>query len=85
MAIKLKLKQDRDTCTLAKCPPGLFLFEGTLGFRTEYEMEVDKKFYPQAFVVSSGEIFWGGVHSHEERSNLIVQPLWGEYHGLEMD
>jgi hypothetical protein len=30
----------------------------------------------------AGEFFWGGAKSHEERKNLIVQPVeavWEEY------
>lgn len=72
----IELKKDSDMCTLADCPPGLFLFDKILGFKTEYSLELgQKEYYPQAFVVASGEVFWGGVHTHEERANLMVQPL----------
>ena len=72
----VELEKDCDMCTLEECPPGLFLFDGILGFKTEYSMELGRlECYPQAFVVASGEVFWGGARSHEERSKLMVQPL----------
>ena len=71
----LELKKDGDMCTLADCPAGLFLFDGTLGFKTKYGIELGQlEYYPQAFI-ESGDVFWGGVHTHEERCNLMVQPL----------
>lgn len=57
----------RLTCTLAECPPGLFLFGGCLGFRSEYGTD--------AYVVSSGEAFWGGAKTKEERDALMVTPV----------
>ena len=74
--MNMKIETDKIMCTLVDCPPGLFLFDGTLGFKTEYSMEFRQLGdYPQAFVVASGEVFWGGVHTHEERCNLMVQPV----------
>jgi len=72
--------------TLAACPPGLFLFNGTLGFKTEYGMtlpetpfEPHRRWYvsdwPEAYVVESGECFWGGVTGHAERAALMVEPV----------
>lgn len=37
-------------CTLAECPPGLFMFGKCLGFKSEYANDI--------FVVDSGEAFW---------------------------
>lgn len=51
---------------LAECPPGLFVFDGHLGFRSEYGDD--------AYVVQSGEYFWGGTDKRPERAELIVQP-----------
>lgn len=53
-------------CTLAECPPGLFVFNSSVGFKSEYG--IDDPY------CESGEIFWGGVSTKEERSKLIVQP-----------
>ena len=76
MSITIKASNYNRPCTLEKCPPGLFLYDGCLGFKTEYDMLIDPhEPTPQAFVLASGEVFWGGAKNHEERRNLIVQPL----------
>lgn len=77
--------------TLAECPPGPFRFDGKhLGFKTEYGMaRVDENGanmpgdrvrwvisnLPDAYVMESGETFWGGAKTHEERSALLVEPI----------
>ncbi|TWB58710.1 hypothetical protein [Nitrospirillum viridazoti] len=64
--------------TLADCPPGLFLFQGYLGFKSEYSIchaETKLPLGPEAYVVASGEIFWGGASSHEARKALLVIPI----------
>lgn len=53
--------------SLRDCPPGLFLFSGILGFKSEYGQD--------AYVVESGEFFWGGTSTHEERLKLEVKPI----------
>jgi len=71
---------------LSACPPGLFLFKGTLGFKTEYgastprDMGGGKFEYvllhrSDAYCVSSGEVFWGGAKTSEEIDNLLVLPV----------
>lgn len=69
---RLVILPDGWPCTLAECPPGLFLFqERTLGLKTDYSDD-------QPYVVDSGEVFWGGVGTPEDREELIVQPCaWG--------
>ena len=53
--------------TLGSCPPGLFLFEGSMHLKTEYG---------EAYVCKSGEFFWGITTTHhEERANLMVLPI----------
>ena len=75
-----------EPCTLQDCRPGPFLFEGTLGFKTEYGASVGKDIgsgkvewtvthWPDAYCMSSGEIFWGGATGHEGRSKLLVFPV----------
>lgn len=72
----LKLKKDGKMCTLQDCPPGLFLFDGTLGFKTEHYMRgAPEGLGAGAYVLASGEVFWGGAHTHKERCSLMVQPL----------
>lgn len=62
----------RFACTLAQCPPGLFLFGNCLGFKSEYRSDAG---HIEAFVVASGEYFWGGAKSSEEREGLMVHPV----------
>lgn len=48
------------------CPPGLFLFAGTLALKTDYN---------NAFIVDDGDAFWGGTATAGERDELMVSPL----------
>ena len=57
---------------LCDVPVGLFLFEDTLCLMTEYSNEGCGR---EAYIVSSGETFWGGAKSKEERANLDVTPV----------
>lgn len=80
---------DRERVTLRECPPGPFLFEGRLGFKTEYgAMETvgpvnvpgDQVRWTvgngiDVYVMASGEVFWGGAKSKEERDKLLVTPI----------
>jgi hypothetical protein len=61
-------------CTLAECPPGLFVCGETVGIKTEYIEE-------GPYLVEGGSVFWGGTQSAEVRRDLIVQPCrvrWSE-------
>lgn len=71
---------------LRDCPPGPFLFNGSLGFKTEYgSMECENPHDPKTlwrvghhsdvYVLASGEAFWGGVTSKEDREELLVVPV----------
>lgn len=63
--------------TLRECPPGLFWYKGTLGFKSEYKTESLSKpgvWQSDAYVVESGEYFWGSVSDPEERERLTVEP-----------
>ena len=74
--------------TLAECPPGLFLWNGTVGFKSEYgAMEPDDstngKFWKignraDAYCADSGEYFWGGAASHEDRAKVLVYTICAE-------
>lgn len=80
---------DREAVALADCPPGLFLFNGTLGFKTEYRgMETVGPVnvpgdqvrwrvgtHSEVYVASSGEAFWGGVTKKDDREALLVTPV----------
>jgi len=71
---------------LRDCPPGPFLFNGSLGFKTEYgAMECENPrdretiwrvgHNSDVYVMASGEAFWGGVTSKEDREELLVVPV----------
>ena len=58
--------------TLECCPPGLFMFDGSFGFKTEYQDENG----PEAYCVGSGEYFWGGTSGDAHaRRMLLVTPV----------
>ena len=70
--------------TLAECPPGLFFWNGSLGFKSEYgAMEpVGSNFKAfkvgnraDAYCVESGEFFWGGTSNHDDRARVLVYPI----------
>lgn len=70
--------------TLAECPPGLFFWNGTLGFKSEYgAMEpVGSNFKTwkvgsraDAYCADSGEYFWGGTSNHDDRAKVLVMPI----------
>lgn len=60
-----------DQTTLEDCPPGLFLFDGRYGFKTEYRDQNG----PEAYCVESGEYFWGGTSDVKLRKKLIVTAI----------
>lgn len=53
---------------LTELKTGLFLFEETLAFKSEYGKG-------EIFVCSTGELFWGGQCTREDLAKLIVQPV----------
>ena len=77
-----------DLVTLGDAPPGLFLYQGTLGFKSEYKTESLSHpgfWQSDAYVVESGEYFWGGTSDPVEREKLMVDLVDHEvvtaYHG----
>ena len=59
---------------LIEAPVGLFLWNGEMCLKTEYIAG----WGVEAFIVSSGETFWGGAKTSEERNNLDVTPIEAE-------
>lgn len=57
--------------TFGVAPVGLFDFEGTLCVKTEYSHQGR----PEAYIVDSGEYFWGGAKTAAEANALLVTPL----------
>lgn len=70
--MKCHLRIARGLVTLAECPPGLFVFNGSIGFKSEYGAAgaVD------CYCVESGEYFWGGTSTPDERRKLMVSPAY---------
>lgn len=64
-------------CSLNECPPGLFMFNDTLGFKSEYTttLENPRRYQCDAYVVESGEYFHGGARDTQERGALMVRPI----------
>lgn len=69
---RLELKPDGFKCTLAECPPGLFLDadEAIVGLKTDYD---------EYFIAIDGDAYWGGTSCKQERSKIVVQPLRYEW------
>lgn len=62
---------------LRNCPPGLFVYDGYIGFKTEYGVSIGGQVthWPDAYCIDSGEFFWGGATTHEDRAELLVLPI----------
>ncbi|EJV41751.1 hypothetical protein [Bacillus toyonensis] len=57
---------------LADLEPGkLFRFGDTIGFKSEYRTGGAI----EAFIVGSGEMFWGGTSEAQEQRELMVEPI----------
>ena len=63
-----------DMVTLGELPPGtIFAFgDDCIAVKSEYRCNNG---LIEAFIIESGELFWGGVHTTEEQNALMVQPL----------
>ncbi|EMY8532976.1 TPA: hypothetical protein ACGW5B_000541 [Bacillus paranthracis] len=58
--------------SLADLEPGkLFRFGNTIGFKSEYQTGRAI----EAFIVGSGEMFWGGTNTANEQRELMVCPI----------
>jgi hypothetical protein len=78
MAKRLVLNPSGWPLPLGECPPGFFVFEDDLCFKTEYRTEQGK----MEVYCCSGEFFCAGTSSEEQKAGLIVQPVepdWEEY------
>ena len=63
---------------LGNCRPGLFLFDDCIGFKSEYKTESMSHpgfWQSDAYVVASGEYFWGGTSDPKKREKLLVLPI----------
>lgn len=65
---------------LVDAPIGLFEHNGQLVLKTEYNSTIHDEgghtvVSPNCYIVNSGEYFWGGAKTAEERNNLEVTPV----------
>jgi len=63
---KLVLNPDGWPCTLQDCPPGFFLFQDSVCYKSKYN---------DYYVGTGGSMFWGGTSTKVDRDKLLVQPL----------
>lgn len=59
---------------LNACPVGLFLHGQTLAVMTEYFSYPNLVYQRDAYLVESGEYFWGGTKTTQDRAKLLVNP-----------
>lgn len=67
---RLELKPDGWPCKLSECPPGFFLFNDSVCYKSSYG---------DYYVGTGGSVFWGGTTRSDDRELLIVQPLIEEW------
>ncbi|PJZ18335.1 hypothetical protein CEW46_29155 [Bacillus cereus] len=53
-------------------PGSLFKFGDTIGMKSEYS---NYRGAVEAYIVGSGEMFWGGTSNARDQVALMVQPL----------
>lgn len=79
---QLCLEPEGWPCTLSECPPGLFVFNDIVGFKSEYGARDESgRIYSEVFCADTGEYFWGGTSDKYKRELLVVQPVvvrWAE-------
>ena len=72
MASRLTVTFKSRRLRLANCPVGLFLSAGgEICLKTEYG---DNEGRIDAYIVSSGEFFWGGAKTRAEQRKVMVYP-----------
>lgn len=64
--IKLLNFRTGEEMYLGEYPHGLFIYGDTLCFKDEYN---------DSYIISSGEAFWGGTKTKDERDNLIIKTV----------
>jgi len=69
----MELKKSIKKVTLEKLSAGsLFQYEETIALKTEYGTESGAI---EAFIVGSGEMFWGGTNNAKDQRKLKVSKL----------
>jgi hypothetical protein len=62
----------KELLALADCPVGLFMKDDELCLKTEYG---DNNGRIDAYIVSTGEFFWGGTSKPQDQRKVLVQPV----------
>lgn len=66
----MKIKIKRTKVSLSDLDSGsLFIYEGTMALKSEYRTDAGAI---EAYIIGSGEIFWGGVDTPKDQSMLMV-------------
>lgn len=60
-------------CTFDKCPPGLFVYDGELCFKSEDSTPNSEGLQEDAYWLS-GQYWWGKAKTIKDRNAEIVQP-----------
>lgn len=69
----MKLKFNKQKTTLEKLPSGsLFIYNGTICLKSEY---ISDEGAIEAYIVGSGEMFWGGTTIAEKLNKLKVKKI----------
>ena len=71
----LKLVPNGWPCTLRECPPGCFVFDEEVCFKSDYGQDA---------YCDGGSYFWGGTSDKEARAELIVQPVSPVWEEIEL-
>jgi hypothetical protein len=72
MTADARKKLTKAQVSLADCPIGLFLKDGELCVKSEYG---DNEGRIDAYIVSSGEFFWGGAKTRAQQRKVLVIPV----------
>ena len=76
MKTQLVIMPEGWPCLLRECRPGLFVFEGILCFKDDYDQK-------GVFCCDSGSMFWGGTENDDDRQTLQVQPVVTQWEKIE--
>lgn len=67
---RLEIEPQGWPCKLKECPPGHFMFQDSLCFKSEYMPDNRLEVF-----CDTGECFWGGTNTDKDREELCVQPV----------
>ena len=72
--MKITHKENKGKIRLGDLPNGsLFTYNGTLALKSEYSTNEG---VIEAYIVGSGEFFWGGTATGKDQRNLLVRRVY---------